>query len=427
MRKFGFGVSAAILAGLLYYFILGKTQLITEVKRQVNTQLMQIQQEGFSVSNRKVQKQKEYFEIAFTDTQKALHFLSSRGVAVTQEDIEKLNGSKLGIALHYLPENATSLALDITPLSLPAHLTKDIQLLPTLLQKKAIQVHLALNPLGTAFKGYLKDINETNEAMHLQVKSLSFTADLKQQKLHTFTQNLAYLSISIPQLQTSLTNLTSNYTQTKANTYKNSYTIASLNMATQDYHLHSKGMSIDTNTSIDKHLASIIAKIHSRQIDISTDNTHYILNDVNLTTTVDKLDISAFEKLQTINTQNKEEMHALLAKLLSAGVGLYISEFSAAEISLGKKSVAGFTMDAHANMDKHIPIAKIEKNLLNILPYLDANLKIALSPALMNYIRKDPRVMLAMMMFQPKDKNGKKIYNLELKKGKIRLNGKSLL
>ena len=437
MRKIGFGFLGLVLVGIIYYFTLGKTQLITEVKQQVSSELTLLQKEGFSVDNRKVQERQEYFELSLNDTQKALAFFNTHGVAMSANDIKALEGSKLGIGLQYLPDSYTSVAMDITPLTLPTKLTqnadasqkKSLEALQKLLDKKALQVHIAMNKLGNGFKGYLKDIDETietQEKAHLTLHALSFEGTLEKGRLHSFTQKLQDLTLSISQeFNTTLTDLVNTY-ENSGKGYKNSYTFASLKLSADHNNIEIKDVTMESISSIENKLASIEVINQSNQIEVLVKNKHYLLDDVNFTSLAKNLDISAFEKLQTIDPENKEEINKVITQLLSKGVAFSIPTLSVGHLTLEKERLEGFDINAHFNIDKNIPIATLQNNPMGTLPYIDANLKIALSPSLMSYIIKDPKAMLAMMMFQPKNINGKKVYQVEIKDGKALLNGKPI-
>jgi hypothetical protein len=58
---------------------------------------------------------------------------------------------------------------------------------------------------------------------------------------------------------------------------------------------------------------------------------------------------------------------------------------------------------------------------------INANLTLSLSSELFTILSQQPQAMMAMMLFQPKDVNGEKVYKVELKDGSVKVNGQSIM
>jgi hypothetical protein len=142
---------------------------------------------------------------------------------------------------------------------------------------------------------------------------------------------------------------------------------------------------------------------------------------------VDNLDVSAFEKLQNLDPENTEAFDAALQKLISNNVHLEIMELSADKVTLHGKKVDGFKLHSSLDIDKSLKVSRLEANPMYALDKIDANLEISLSKALLDLISRDPKVMIALMIFTPKELNGKQVYSVELKDGSLKVNGKSVL
>ena len=72
-------------------------------------------------------------------------------------------------------------------------------------------------------------------------------------------------------------------------------------------------------------------------------------------------------------------------------------------------------------------LAALEQSPMAAIGAMDANLHLTLSNQLLELIAKQPQAMLVMMLFQPKDVNGQKVYKVELKDGTLSVNGKKAM
>jgi len=61
MRKLGFGVIGLILVAVIYYFTAGSAQITQEIKNQVNSELMTLEQNGFAIQEREIKESEEHF------------------------------------------------------------------------------------------------------------------------------------------------------------------------------------------------------------------------------------------------------------------------------------------------------------------------------------------------------------------------------
>ena len=120
-------------------------------------------------------------------------------------------------------------------------------------------------------------------------------------------------------------------------------------------------------------------------------------------------------------------MTSVLQQLISKGINLNINTISAQNINYMKRALDDFNLSAHLDIDKSLDITALQQNPLLALSAIDANLQLSLSPALFRFISEQPKAMLMMMLFQPQDVNGKKVYGVELKDGKLLVNGKPVM
>ena len=104
-----------------------------------------------------------------------------------------------------------------------------------------------------------------------------------------------------------------------------------------------------------------------------------------------------------------------------------IHTISAQNIFYDNRKLDDFNLTAHLKVDKSLDIKKTKQNPLTALSAIDANIKLALSPALFSFISEQPKAMMMLMLFQPQDVKGKKVYSIELKAGKLTVNGMSVM
>jgi hypothetical protein len=234
MKKIGFGIGAAalIILSVLYYLSdreEKQTIELNQLQEKVTHQLAQMQTNGFDITNREMQKEKEHFFITIVDPKKASAYLTQRGLRVTSEEAEELKDLKFRVDLLYLSD---IFGLDIYPVALPPYLKSTItqkkeknilEQLEALIKKKVFFMHVDLDHSGTTFKGHIKDIDESlqdEKAMKLQLQGLRFSGNLKEEKVVKFKQTFkrAHLYIS-DEVNRTISGLQSSYELTGPTVY----------------------------------------------------------------------------------------------------------------------------------------------------------------------------------------------------------------
>jgi len=249
MKKLGFGVIGLIIVASIYYFTTGSAQLTSEIKAQVDSELANIQTQGFSVQNRDLSEGKEHFVVSFDEPQKIAAFFTENGAQLSATDAEILKGLKVGVDLQYLPDAYSAVTVDMYPMTLPTVITTAVQSeedkkvlaqIEKMLERKTFLIHLAVNKMGTGFKGYMKDIDETlhgEENVKMVLSKFEFTGDIKDDKVEGMKQTLKALSIDVANKFTmTMHNLKSDYEMT-GNTqydYTTNYSIEKMTMKADD-------------------------------------------------------------------------------------------------------------------------------------------------------------------------------------------------
>ena len=444
MKKITLGILGLLIIGTIYYFTSGSEQLTIQMKKQVDAEFASLKTQGFAVEGKEVSEKKEHFTISLKEPKKVATYLNAQGAQVRPEDIEILKGLKLGIDIHYLSNAYSAASFDMYPLALPTALTSAVldsedkealKQLEKMIEKKTFLVHIDINKLGTGYKGYVKDINELIDAdtkIRLMMTALKFTGDIKDNKFSSIKQTLKNFSIHSDddEINMQINNLTSNYAVTGSTKYDytTDYLVEEILVTVKDeFKLRVANVSMDSDAKVSNSLAAVNAKT-------KVDSIHFIKGQK--TSTLESLvfdmkaknfDMQALEKLETIDPDNKQELLVTFQKLISHGIHFEIPNFSVQNVVYENQKLEGFKLTSSFDIDKKLDLAALEQNPMAAIGAMDANLHLTLSNQLLELIAKQPQAMLVMMLFQPKDVNGQKVYKVELKDGTLSVNGKKAM
>jgi hypothetical protein len=443
VKKLGLVLLSIVIITSIYYFSTGSEQLRIEMKVQVNKELATLQTEGFSVQNREISENKEYFILSFDDPEKISKFFTQKGAKVDATEIEALKGLQVGVDVTYLKDAYSAVSLDMYPVTLPTVLTnsalseedkKIVAQLKKIMEKKALLVHLSVNKLGTGFKGHVKDIDEViqgDDKVHFTVTGLTFSGDIKENKISTMKQELKDFNMDIAnELSMTLSGLTSEYSMTgkSAYDYKTNYNIEKVILdGKSEFNILIENMDVASESSVKNGLATGSVQTKANKIDIAEGQEHTILETLLFDMKASNFDIKAFEQLEKIDINDDKAMNAVLQQLISQGIQLDISEFSIAKITTAGQTIDGFSMHTSFKIDKSLDITALQQNPMLAINAVNANLDIALSQGLFAMVAQHPQAVMAMMLFQPKDVNNQKIYKIELQNGSLKVNDKPVM
>ena len=240
MKKLSLATLAIIIIAGIYYMTSGSTQLVSQMKVQVDTELASLQTQGFSVQGREVTEKKEHFVISFDEPEKIATYFTQQGAQLSVEDAAVFKGLQIGVDLSYLADAYIGISFDLYPLSLPESITssantpedkKILSQIEKMLEKKAFLIHCDINKMGTGFKGYMKDIDEvlqSDTTVKMVLNKLEFSGDIKEDRVESIQQTLQTMSIDTDDtFKFSLSGLKSNYHITGATLYdyKTEYSI----------------------------------------------------------------------------------------------------------------------------------------------------------------------------------------------------------
>ncbi|MDQ7047734.1 MAG: DUF945 family protein [Sulfurovum sp.] len=422
MKKLGFGVIGLIFISGIYYLTAGSVQLTAEIKAQVDSELVSIQTQGFSVQDRKIEEKKEHFVLSFDKPKKIAVFFTKNGAKLSEDDAKVLQGLKIGIDLNYLPDTYSAISIDMYPLALPTAITQAVKdeedkkillQVEKMLEKKALLIHLDINKLGSSFKGHLKDINETfqgEENVQLILSKLKFTGDIKDDKLQGVKQTLKELSIHVQnKLTMAMHNLTSDYSLTGATPYDytTNYSIEKMLLQAEDkLNVQMNNFELSSDSTVKDTLANGTFKTNVKNVVIEEKGNKTTLDNIVFEMKADNLDLKAFEKLEQIDVNNEKEINLVLQQLISQGIRFEIPTFSIENIQNAGKKMGGFMLSALFDIDKSLNITAVQNNPLAAINALNATIDLSLSSGVFTQLAQRPEAVMAMMLFQPKDVGG---------------------
>lgn len=438
MRKPVYGLTGIMVAALIYYVAAGSTQIADEIKKQVDTELAVLKKNGFDIENRTAKDNTEHLIIHFSDPEKIAHYLSAQGLRVDAENAKIFQGMKAGINIHYLPDAANALSLEIYPLNLPPSITsgasqeedqKALQAAQNLIDKKVFLLHIDFEKLLSGFKGYVKDIHitpESNQQIELVMRGMIFEGNIEKEQIKTIAQKLEFFSLrAADDFQIQLSNVKSTYMLTGPSLYDIStkYEIGQMQFDEKSgVSLHLDHFNTDSASWTKEDLLSNRMATKIETITIDANNKKAKLEGVVYEANVSNLNIPALEKLSQTSTNEQNETIILFGQMLSNNAALDISALRVAKIETDAKTMDGFTANARLSFNKNIDFQAWQTNPLTLLETINVQTNISLSSELFMYFMEDPRAMIIPMLFPPKEENGKKIYDIRLHKGMLKIN-----
>ncbi len=447
MKKLGLGIIGLVLVAAIYYFTAGSAQITEEMKIRVNTELNMLEQNGFSIQEREVKAQKEHFVLSFDDPQKIMKFLKQQGSEIALEDAKSLVGIKIGMDLQYLNDSYSALSVDMYPLNLPDSIStiqdlkkEDKELIKQLndmLKRKALLVHVDFNKLLSSFKGYIKDIHENfklETIANIDITGLTFEGTIKNDRINTLIQNMKNLTIkSGDEFNIALNDLQSNYTLTGKSIYDSSYTYkmadlkATAKNDSETFSLAIHNIEGDNKTSVTNDLASNKMIFKMSDLEMVEANKKTKLTHTTFSFNVKNLDMNILKQLEEVDMKDEAETNRLIQALISKGITMEIPSLEVKKMEYLGQTMDGFSLTSLFKVNKSASLAAIQANPFTALEAINAEIKLTLSDALFTIIAQDPRAMMLAMVIQPQIINGKKVYELEIKDGKLTVNGKPMM
>lgn len=444
-KKLGLIILAIVLLGALYYMSTNKShtpetlQQSNTLKQQVNAQLTLMQKSGFTLSNRKVKKEKEYFVITLNDPKKATLFFAQKGLRIELEEAQELKGLQMGVEVSYLND---TIGLDLYPVALPTHLKtilaqEDNKILAAqidqMLKDKVLFIHIETDYTGSAFNGYVKDISETLKnqiAIELTLQGYTFSGELKDERVTKFKQSLDESHLQIGnEINRHISGMESSYVLTGATVYDyvSDYSIEKIEIDEAPMvTLVVNNIFLHANSEVENGLATETLNAKIDDINIFTQAEKIRMKYVVLDMNVSNIDVVAFEKLQQTKRKNEKEYDALIETLVSKNMHVEIPMLSAEQVVLHEKEMGGLSLQANLDVDQSLDIYRLGINPKHLLDKVNGEIHLSMSKELLDMIKKDPKAMLTYMMYRPKRALGQRIYHIRIGHGDLKINGKAV-
>lgn len=435
MKKILYIAIALLIASAIYYFTLGSSYATAEMKQQIDKELVSIASEGFSVQNRESTEKKEHFILSFDDPQKLTAFFKNHHSPLSLEDAKALKGLQLGVDIAYLANAYSSASFELYPIALPASVitalqtdnAKALKALQSMIDRKVLLAHIDVNKLGTGFKGYIKDINETIDKRvddKLSLQGMTFSGDIDNNTVTSSNYALENMTYSIADAFKFTVNAMKGSHQAQGN---DTYSTQKILIEGDDFSYTIHALTGKASVSRQKKLTSTSLDMTVKSIEMSENKKHDKIEDIKLDVHVKNLNTEAFGRLQNIDPEDEKAVLATLQELVSHGVVFDIKNISAKSVETGGSKLGGFKFFATVAIDKSLNIAQANHNPMSTLSAIDAHLNLSVNSGLFALIAQKPQAMIALMMMPPKNDGDNKVYDLKVKDSHVVINGKKAL
>ncbi|NEW61494.1 YdgA family protein [Sulfurovum sp. bin170] len=446
MKKIGLALIALVVIIGIYYTTLGSTQIVDEMKKEVNRELTEAKKSGFVIEDREIKENRERFIIDFNDTKKITNYLKEESRGISESDIELLKGLKVAVEIEYMPTTKDAIALDIYPVTLPEFIylglkgeDKKIEEVNKMVKDRLLLVHVNINKLLSGFDGYMKDIDMSDDDGNFKMKGFVFDGEIEDENIKNLNQKIQEMSYEVPsQLKMGLSNLKVFVSNPIDRNYNNNsnYTLESLKIKSENNESFSLAINNISGSSQDTQkgkLANGIADLNIVSIDYDANGDKTLLNNIKLDMKMNNIDMDAILELEEMlsnsaeNNFSIEQMIPLIKKIVSDDISLDIPNISLDKITQNGKTFDGFKLQISTKVDKKFDWKLAESDPLAMTNIFDAKMNIEASNELVDIISSNPQAMMMMMVMQPVEKSGKKHYDIEFTKGSLKINGKPFM
>lgn len=440
MKKSLIGIFGLIAVVIAYYFTAGADQVTRALQKEVHHELVVLQQSGFGVKNEETGKSREHFTISFDEPEKITKYFISKGSLVSKEDMQHLKGMEIGIDAEYLKDSYSALSFDIYPVKLPESVLRStneedktmIAHLDRLMNEKKLLMHMDINKLLTAFKGYIKDIDETfrgEENATFKTEGLTFHGEIENEKVKSIDQSLNLLSLDVNQEMTlKLSNLTSKHEQTGSSVYdsKSLFNFEQIKVgAEKEFEVSIDKLRVKASSTLKGKLVNSAMNSETSTVKVFNGTEHYILQNILFQLRVENLDMKSFEALQYVDSNDQSAINTLSQKILSHGIKVTIPGFSLQTIEHKGKKIGGFDLNSSLSIDKNYTLSNVSNNAFKFVDALHSKTNFSISSELFAIAALNPKLTMFVMLIPPVEEADKKIYNIEFDKGKLTVNGTS--
>ncbi len=425
-------VGVIIIVGAFFLF---SSKKIVEVK--VDEQIALLSTYGFEAKERVQDKNADakHLVISLVDADKFVQNFPEYEQFLKGDKKDFLKEFKFGVDV---TSTATAVvSADIYPISFPKEtLSKEEkEIFQKLIDKKALFLKLNYNSVTKKIDGTLKDIDEKIKEVNLKVTGLNFDLIINDKKNLEFeVKNLNLSSSTKENFSVKLGDISSKLTYEGLN-HNIINGFMKFDKMLFDFNntlVNVSGTDLEFITNLKNNLIDSGVKTTIKSIDADITNKKLIFDKVIFDYGINNIDLVSFDKLsKLLNKENPDlespEVAQTVEKLLSHGVGFYLNKFGVESIKYDKENLKGFSIESKINIAKDPNLLKnIQISPMLAMSAIDMKSKIKVSDELFSLIMKNPNAMM-LMMFKPKDENGQKVYEIDLKNGALSINGQPMM
>lgn len=432
MQKVIIGLVGVVL--IVGAFFLFSSKKIIEVK--VDEQIAMLQAHGFEV-NEKVQDTNtdvKHFVVSLVDTDKFVQHFPEYKKALEGAKKDILKKFKFGVDV---TSSAATVSADIYPVSFPKETfsQEERDIFQKLIDKKALFLKMNYNGVTKKIDGTLRDIDEKIKDIGIKVTGLNFN-DISGDKIDIKynIKNLNLSSFAKDKFVVDVKDISSNMSYAGVNNQILNGFVKFDKMFFESNNIIVN--VIDTNieiiTDVKNNLFDSGIKTTIKLIDADIAKKKVELDDFIFDYGISNINLEAFNKLVKLLDENgtnfdSPEVTTNVEKILSNGVEIYLNKFGVDNIKYDQESLKGFSVKSKINILKDSNFLKnIQVSPMLAISAIEMKSKIEVSDELFSIIIKDPKAMM-LMMFKPKDENGHKVYDIDLKDGALNINGQPMM
>ncbi|MEA3419871.1 MAG: hypothetical protein U9Q90_10790 [Campylobacterota bacterium] len=439
MKKTLILLALIIVMALGSFFSFGSGKITDKLKTEVDTQLQILQKNGFVIEDRKIKKKGEHFVIHYADPARISDYLKTQNVDFSPEEAESLKGLKVAADITYLDGFYSAISADLYPLAFPDSVMeqatpKDREIMEKILREKIFLAHLDINKLFTEFRGSIKDIDTTFESqdpLTIISKGFTFSGTYDDHLLTSSSSDIKQFNLQTKSgIRIAVDNLHGEHEQKGGYHYTSNYQIDKLVIHDENGRgAELKKGTLKSTGESKNGLASSGFTLNLESAEINEPQGKHLFHKLTSETTLENLSVAALDKMQQLDENDTEGFNSAFKELLAAGITLKVNKLSAEKVmeSGNKEMIDGFDINAVVKVDKITDFKQLEENPLALLGIIDARIHLEFSDKLYIALQKRPELAMAMILFQPVSKDGKMIFDLEYKKGALKINGKRAL
>ena len=450
MKKTIITLLVILLLGAIYYVTLGSSKLVEAMKKEVNHRVVTLEDNGFDISNRIIDKKTEHFVITAENPDAIQRYLAQHGIQTQLEYIQLFQDQKIGVDIEYLPNVSDAIAMDIYPLNLPRVIYEQskpydkttIERFEQMINDKVFLIHIAINKLGNAFDGYIQDINQTfvidGNQSSLLVENWTFKGTLNRYRINRVSQKLGLLNYILHDIASITLNSINLSLDTTVDTNKTIHYFAeSMSITSKSNNEQSSlrlhGLNGTSMEQTSDHILNSRNKLDIDFIELSDKKKYQKIDHIAIDISLNNLNLNAIKQLQELDVLQNEDNQSikrlipLLKELTDANTSIDIHTISVTSITEDNQTYKGFDLSGHTQLDKQFNWDNLNSDHpMQLVSLINLRANLILSDKIVEMIAKDPKLIMFMMLMQPKDYNGSKIYELDYINGSLKINGKRL-